>query len=232
MAKMLICDDEVGLRSVIKRYAIFEGHEVSEAGDGMEAVELCRKETFDIIIMDVMMPELDGFSAVKEIRKTADTPVIMLSARGEEYDKILGFEVGVDDYVVKPFSSKEIMLRVNAVLRRVQNALPKDTAANPEEEGHVIFEKEGFKVDLTAYKVFVDGVQADLAPKGYDLLFFLVRNKNIAIPRERILTEVWGYDYYGDDRTLDTHMKLLRKSLGPYAHFITTLRGLGYRFDG
>ena len=228
MAKILICDDEVGIRTVIKRYAIFEGHAVAEAGDGMEAVELCRQEQFDMIIMDVMMPELDGFSAVKEIRKTSDTPVLMLSARGEEYDKVLGFEVGVDDYVVKPFSSKEIMLRVNAILRRTAKAV----APSSNDDGHVIFEKDGFQADMTAYKVFIDGVQADMAPKEYDLLFFLIRNKNIAIPREKILTEVWGFDYFGDDRTLDTHMKLLRKSLGPYAGFITTLRGLGYRFDG
>ncbi len=228
MAKILICDDEAGLRAVIKRYAIFEGHEMMEAGDGMEAVELCRRHTFDIIIMDIMMPELDGFSAVKEIRKISDTPVIMLSARGAEYDKVLGFELGVDDYVVKPFSSKEIMLRINAILRRVK----KNSPAKPDDEGHVIFEKDGFKADLTAYKVFIDGVQVEMAPKEYDLLFFLIRNKNIAVPREKIMVEVWGYDYAGDDRTLDTHMKLLRKSLGPYAHFIKTLRGLGYRFDG
>lgn len=228
MAKILICDDEEGLRSVIKRYAVFEGHEVIEAGDGMDAVELCRTENFDIIIMDIMMPELDGFSAVKAIRKTSDTPVIMLSARGEEYDKVLGFEVGVDDYVVKPFSSKEIMMRVSAILRRVARS----TSAKPDDEGHIIFEKEGFRADMTAYKVFIDGTQADMSPKEYDLLFFLIRNKNIAVPREKILTEVWGFDYFGDDRTLDTHMKLLRKSLGPYANYITTLRGLGYRFDG
>lgn len=228
MARMLICDDEAGLRAVIKRYAVFEGHEVTEACDGLEAVELCRKEQFEIIIMDIMMPELDGFSAVKEIRKSSDTPVIMLSARGEEYDKVLGFEVGVDDYVVKPFSSKEIMLRVNAILRRAA----KSTPAKSDDEGHIVFVKEGFKADMTAFKVFVDGVQANMAPKEYDLLFFLIRNKNIAIPREKILTEVWGYDYCGDDRTLDTHMKLLRRSIGPYAHYITTLRGLGYRFDG
>ena len=228
MAKILICDDEAGLRAVIKRYATFEGHEVTEAGDGMDAVELCRNEKFDIIIMDIMMPEMDGFSAVKEIRKTSDTPVIMLSARGEEYDKVLGFEIGVDDYVVKPFSSKEIMLRIQAILRRSV----KNFAAEPGNGGHVIYEKEGLKADMTAYKVMIDGVQADMAPKEYDLLFFLIRNKNIAVPREKILTEVWGFDYFGDDRTLDTHMKLLRKSLGSYSHFIKTLRGLGYRFDG
>jgi DNA-binding response OmpR family regulator len=228
MAKILVCDDESGLRAVIKRYALFEGHEVTEAGDGMEAVEICRKESFDIIIMDIMMPELDGYSAVKEIRKTHDTPVLMLSARGEEYDKVLGFELGVDDYVVKPFSSKEVMLRLNAILRRTA----KSAEAKQENGGHVVFEKDGFKADMTAYKVFIDGDQAVMAPKEYDLLFFLIRNKNIAVPREKILTEVWGFDYFGDDRTLDTHMKLLRKSLGPYARFITTLRGLGYRFDG
>lgn len=228
MAKMLICDDEPGLRAVIKRYAVFEGHTVTEASDGMEAVLLCRKQSFDIIIMDIMMPNLDGFSAVKEIRKTLDTPVIMLSARGEEYDKVLGFEMGIDDYVVKPFSSKEIMLRVNAILRRTA----KNHGVDIDEAGHTIFEKEGLRADLTSYQVFVHGVPVTMAPKEYDLLFFLIRNKNVAVPRERIIAEVWGYDYCGDDRTLDTHMKLLRKHLGPYSHFITTLRRLGYRFDG
>ena len=228
MAKILICDDEAGLRTVIKRYAIFEGHEVMEAGDGMEAVQLCRNNTFDIIIMDIMMPELDGFSAVKEIRKTSDTPVIMLSARGEEYDKVLGFEVGVDDYVVKPFSSKEIMLRIGAILRRVERG----NHARSDDDNHIIFEKEGFKADMTAYKVFIDGMQTEMTPKEYDLLFFLIRNKNIALPREKIMTEVWGFDYCGDDRTLDTHMKLLRKTMGTYGQYIKTLRGLGYRFDG
>ncbi len=228
MARILICDDEAGLRAVIKRYAVFEGHEVAEAGDGLEAIVLCQTEQFDMIIMDVMMPELDGFSAVKEIRKTSETPVIMLSARGEEYDKVLGFELGVDDYVVKPFSSKEIMLRVNAIQRR----LAKGASAKSDDKGHIVFEKDGLKADMTVYKVFIDGVQANMAPKEYDLLFYLIRNKNIAIRRENILTEVWGYDSFGDDRTLDTHMKLLRRSLGPYAHFIATLRGLGYWFDG
>lgn len=198
MAKILICDDEVGLRAVIKRYAVFEGHEVMEAGDGMEAIQLCRNNTFDIIIMDIMMPELDGFSAVKEIRKFSDTPIIMLSARGEEYDKVLGFEIGIDDYVVKPFSSKEIMLRIGAILRRTEKSKP----AKSDEEGHIIFEKDGFKADLTAYKIFIDGVEIYMAPKEYDLLFFLVRNKNIAVPREKIMNEVWGFDYCGDDRTL------------------------------
>jgi len=225
MAKILICDDEPGLRTVIKRYALFDGYEVAEAANGMEAVELCEKEQFDIILMDIMMPELDGFSAVKRIRKKSDVPIIMLSARGEEYDKVIGFELGIDDYVVKPFSSKEVMLRIDAILRRTGKKIS-------DSEGHVIFTKGGFTADMTAYKVFVDGRQVELAPKVYDLLFFLIRNKNIAVPRERILTEIWGFDYFGDDRTLDTHMKLLRKALGPYADSVTTLRGLGYRFEG
>ncbi len=225
MTKILICDDEPGLRTVIKRYAQFEGHEVFEAGNGIEAIDACKKESFDVIIMDIMMPELDGFSAVKEIRKISDVPVIMLSARGEEYDKVLGFELGVDDYVVKPFSSKEIMLRISAILRR--------TGKNSsDDEGHIIFTKDGFMADMTAYKMFIDGEQVELASKLYDLLFFLIRNKNIAIHREKILTEVWGFDYYGDDRTLDTHIKLLRKAMGPYSDFIKTLRGIGYRFEG
>jgi DNA-binding response OmpR family regulator len=224
MAKILICDDEPGLRAVIKRYAQFDGHETAEAGNGIEAVEACKKEKFDIIIMDIMMPELDGFAAVKEIRKTSDVPIIMLSARGEEYDKVLGFEYGVDDYVVKPFSSKEIMLRITAILRRkVSPASDKDR--------HEIFTKDGFTADMTAYKVIIDGKQTELAPKLYDLLFFLIRNRNIAVPREKILTEVWGYKNIDDVRTLDTHMKLLRKAIGPYAGLITTLRGHGYRFE-
>ena len=225
MTKLLICDDEPGLRAVIKRYALSEGYEVTEAEDGMQALEACRKEGFDIIIMDIMMPVLDGFSAVKDIRRDSDVPIIMLSARGEEYDKVLGFELGVDDYMVKPFSSKEIMMRIAAILKRTGKTMSG-------ENGHIVFSKDGFHADLTAYKVFVDEEQAELAPKLYELLFFLIRNKNIAIPRGRILAEVWGYDYFGDDRTLDTHIKLLRKAMGPYAGLIKTLRGLGYRFEG
>lgn len=225
MARLLICDDESGLRTVLKRYAVFEGHEVTEAADGMEAVEVCKNQSFDIIIMDIMMPELDGFSAIKKIRETSDTPVLMLSARGEEYDKVLGFELGIDDYVVKPFSSKEVMLRINAILRRTGKT--QNGAAD-----HTVFRKEGLEADLTAYKVKIDGRLVTMAPKELDLLFFFIQNKNIAITREKLLSAVWGFDYFGDDRTLDTHIKLLRKSLGPYAKFIVTLRGLGYRFEG
>ena len=225
MTKILICDDEPGLRAVIKRYAQFEGYETVEATNGLEAIEVCQKETVDIIIMDIMMPELDGFSAVREIRKTSGVPVIMLSARGEEYDKVLGFETGADDYVVKPFSSKEIMLRIGAILRRVG----KNHIKAPE---HEVFTKEGFSADMSAYKVFIDGEQVELAPKVYDLLFFLIQNRDVAVSRKRILSEVWGFDYSGYDKTIDTHMKLLRKAMGPYAHFIKTIRRHGYRFEG
>lgn len=223
MYHLLVVDDEEQIRNLIKKYAAFEGYQVTEASDGMEAVEICRKQHFDLIIMDVMMPELDGFSACREIRKTSNTPVLMLSARGEEYDRIHGFEIGVDDYVVKPFSPKELMMRVQAILKRSQTA--------SSDNGKEILTFEGLTVDFTGRIVTIDGVKADLSPKEYDLLFYLVRNRNIALSRETLISNVWGYDFYGDDRTLDTHIKLLRKSLGPYSKFIVTLRGVGYRFE-
>lgn len=188
----------------------------------MSAIEICNKETFDIIIMDVMMPELDGFSACKEIRKHCNTPIIMLSARGEEYDKIHGFELGIDDYVVKPFSPKELMMRVNAVLERSNGA---DTPSQD------VFKYENLVVDFTARIVTVNGKRVDMTPKEYELFFYMVKNKGIALTREKLISEVWGYDFFGDDRTLDTHIKLLRKSLGEYSKCIVTLRGVGYRFD-
>lgn len=225
MVRILVVDDEANIRTLIRKYAEFEGDQVTEAENGMEAVELCRRhpDAFDIIVMDVMMPELDGFSAVAEIRKTCKTPVLMLSARGEEYDRIHGFELGVDDYVVKPFSPKELMMRVHAIMNRVR----------PQEEQpqrHVLT-FEGLSIDLDARIVAVDGARAELSPKEYDLLVYMARNKNIALTREMLITNVWGYDFYGDDRTLDTHIKLLRRSLGPYSRFIVTLRGVGYRFE-
>lgn len=223
MYRILTVDDEEMIRTLIRKYAEFEGHEVTEAADGMQAVELCRNRDFDIIIMDIMMPELDGFSACREIRRIKNTPIIMLSARGEEYDKINGFELGIDDYVVKPFSPKELMLRINAVLNRARAS---EVAGKNE-----IVEIEGVRADITARIVYVDGQRVDMSPKEYDLFFYMLRNRNIALSRERLITEVWGYDFYGDDRTLDTHIKLLRKSLGAYAHLIVTLRGVGYRFE-
>lgn len=224
MYKILIVDDEAGIRDIIKKYAVFEGHEVSEAADGMEAIQICRNKDFDIVIMDVMMPELDGFSACKEIRKTKKTPVLMLSARGEEYDKIHGFELGIDDYVVKPFSPKELMMRINAIIKR-------SSGAGVEENKKEVVVFEGLKVDFTGRLVYTDNVRIDLSPKEYDLLFYLVKNRGIALTREKLVTDVWGYDFFGDDRTLDTHIKLLRKSLGYYSKFIVTLRGVGYRFE-
>ena len=183
------------------------------------------------MIIDIMMPELDGFSACREIRKFSQIPIIMLSARGEEYDKINGFELGIDDYVVKPFSPKELMLRVDAVMKRAQGRTAANPAAQAQPNEIVSLADGGLKADLTARIVYVDGKRADMTPKEYDLFFYLLKNKNIALTREKLICEVWGYDYFGDDRTLDTHIKLLRKSLGKYAKYIVTLRGVGYRFD-
>ncbi len=230
MYSILIADDEENIRKLIRKYAEFEGHCVTEAENGMEAIELLRKQSFDIIIMDIMMPELDGLSACREIRKFSDTPILMLSARGEEYDKISGFEFGIDDYVVKPFSPKELMLRIEAIMKRID--LQKRKAnADSRYVGHELFQAEGLTVDFTSRIVYIDGMKIDLSPKEYDLLFYMIRNKNIALTREKLITDVWGYDFYGDDRTLDTHIKLLRKSLGKYNKFIVTLRGVGYRFE-
>ncbi len=226
MNRILVVDDEERIRVIIRKYAEFEGYEIDEAADGMEAVLKTRAEDYDLIIMDVMMPELDGFSACKEIRKSKDVPIIMLSARGEEYDRIHGFELGIDDYVVKPFSPRELMLRVNAVLSRGRSL-----KSGTNESERDVFKKEGLLVDFTARMVFVDGIEVNMTPKEYDLLFYMVKNRGIALSRERLITEVWGYDYYGDDRTLDTHIKILRGSLGEYRKFLITLRGVGYRFE-
>ena len=195
--KILIVDDEEMIRNVLREYVEFEGNEAYEAADGMEAVKMCRDNDYDVVLMDVMMPRLDGFSAVKEIRKFKDVPVIMLSARGEEYDKLFGFEIGADDYVTKPFSPKEVMARINAVTKR--------RAAAKAEQGNEILKFEGLEIDMAGRNVYVDGEKAELTPKEYELLFYLVRNKGIALTREKLLYDVWGFDFYGDDRTVDTH---------------------------
>ena len=225
MYQLLVVDDEAKIRMMIRKYAEFEGFSVTEAEDGMQAVTNCRKDPrrFDLIVMDVMMPELDGFSAVREIRKISSAPVLMLSARGEEYDRIHGFELGVDDYVVKPFSPKELMMRIQAIIKRSRPA--------ESESDRLILQFGGLKIDITGRMVEVDGTRIDLTPKEYDLLFYMAQNRNIALTREQLITNVWGYDFYGDDRTLDTHIKLLRKSLGEYSRMIVTLRGVGYRFE-
>ena len=219
MAKMLIVDDEQNIREIIREYAEFEGYETDETDDGMKAVRMAREENYDLIIMDVMMPKLDGYSAVNEIRKFSDVPVIILSARVEEYDKLFGFEIGVDDYVTKPFSPKELMARISAVLKRTR---PKKKE---------LIKSDGLEIDIAGRNVFVDGEKVEMTPKEYELLFYLVENNGIAISREKLLSNVWGYDFYGDDRTVDTHIKMLRSSLGKYRDKIVTLRGLGYKIE-
>ena len=223
--KILIVDDEEKIRNVIKEYAEFEGYEVEEAIDGMDAVNICKENDFDIIIMDIMMPRLDGFSAIKEIKKLKNVPVIMLSARGEEYDKLFGFEIGIDDYVVKPFSPKEVMARINAILNRVK------MCKKYKDEKNDKYIYEGLEIDMLARNVFVDGTKKEMTPKEYELLQYLVLNKNIALSRENILNKVWGYDFFGEDRTVDTHVKMLRNSLGSYRDKIVTVRGMGYKFE-
>lgn len=218
MAKLLIVDDEEKIREVLREYAEFEGHQVFEACDGMEAVMKVRESDFDMIIIDVMMPKLDGFSAVKEIKKTKDIPVIMISARVEEYDKLFGFEIGIDDFVTKPFSPKEVIARVTAVLRRGKKSAKRIAS-------------DGLEIDIAGRAVYVDGKRCELTPKEYELLFYLVNNAGTAIPREKLLTEIWGYDFYGDDRTVDTHIKMIRSNLGNYRDKIVTLRGLGYKIE-
>ena len=222
MARILIVDDEINIRRVVREYAEFEGYEVFEAENGMQAVDLVKSNDYDLIVMDIMMPKLDGFSTCKEIKKYKSIPVIMLSARGEEYDKLFGFELGIDDYVVKPFSPKELMARIKVVLKR-------NTVKETETTDRIIF--EGLEIDIAGREVYVDGQKASMTPKEYDLLFFLVKNKNLALTRDKLLEEVWGYDFFGDDRTVDTHIKMLRNSLGPYRKFIVTLRGMGYKFE-
>ena len=219
--KILIVDDEEMIRGVLREYVEFEGNQAEEAEDGMQAVRMCRENTYDLILMDVMMPHLDGFSAVKEIRKEKDIPVIMLSARGEEYDKLFAFELGVDDYVTKPFSPKEVMARINAVTKRRRQT----------QENKELYTFEGLTIDMAGRNVYVNNEKAELTPKEYELLFFLVRNKGIAMSRDKLLHHVWGFDFYGDDRTVDTHVKMLRGNLKEYRKFIVTLRGMGYKFE-
>ena len=224
MYKVLLVDDEKKIRQVIRTYAEFEGYEVMEAEDGLEAVKLCQENDFDVIVMDIMMPRLDGFSAYKGIRRHKDIPVLMLSARDEEYDKLFGFEIGIDDYVVKPFSPKELMARLNVIVNRHQN---KFNGQELKED----LKFSGLLIDQDGREVYVDDRRVDLTPKEYEILVFLAKNEGIALSREKLLNQVWGFDFYGDDRTIDTHIKMLRNSLGPYRKYIVTVRGVGYKFD-
>jgi two-component system response regulator ResD len=219
MTKILIADDESDIREVVKVYGELNGYEVDEAGDGIETLEKIKDNTYDLVILDVMMPKLDGFSACRKIKETTNIPVIMLSARTEEYDKLFGFELGVDDYVVKPFSPKELMARIKVVLER-----GKHNTSN-------ILKFDGLEIDVTGRSVSVDGEKAMLTPKEIDLLLYLVQNQNVALSRQKLLEEVWNYDYFGDDRTVDTHVKMLRHNLGKYRYHIVTVRGMGYKFE-
>ena len=223
MARILVVDDEADIRTLIKRYAERDGYEVMDAPDGLQAVRLCKDADFDIVIMDIMMPEMDGFTACKEIKKNKDIPVLMLSARGEEYDKLFGFEVGVDDYVIKPFSPKELMARVNVIVSRHKK---QDTAKT--DETIVI---DGIKIDTLGRNVYIEDVKIELTAKEYELLLYFVNNKGIALSRDNILNAVWGYDYFGEDRTVDWQIKLLRSKLGDCRSYIKTLRGVGYKFE-
>lgn len=216
--KVLIVDDEELIRDVIKEYLKLEHMEYKEASDGYEAIDLAKKENFDVIIMDIMMPKMDGYQAVKEIRKFSTVPFIMLSARNEEYDKLTCFDIGVDDYVTKPFSPRELIARIKAVTKR--NKTTKDK-----------YQFSGLEIDVHAHEVYVDGNLVYLTPKEYDLLIYLIENKNIALSRENLLTNIWGYDFYGDDRTVDTHIKTLRNNLGKYRDYIVTIRKVGYKFE-
>lgn len=224
MARLLIVDDESDIRSLIKRYAEREEHEVMTAYDGLQAVKLCKENDFDIIIMDIMMPEMDGFTACKEIKKIKDIPVLMLSARGEEYDKLFGFEVGVDDYVIKPFSPKELMARVNVI---VTSNKKRDISTDDTEE--IVL--NGIRIDTLGRNVYIDDAIIELTAKEYDLLLYFVQNQGIALSRDNILNAIWGYDYFGEDRTVDWQIKLLRSKLGNYRTYIKTLRGVGYKFE-
>lgn len=219
MVKILIVDDEERIRNVIKTYAKNENYQTLEAADGYEAIELVKENKIDLIILDIMMPKLDGFETLKRIKKIQDMPVIMLSARNEEYDKLYGFELGVDDYVTKPFSLKELMARIKVILKRHKKSFNK------------IFKYEGLFIDIEGHVVKVDDEVIHLTPKEFELLEYLIKRENKVISREQFLNELWSYDYYGDDRTVDTHIKMLRASLKHYRKFIKTVRGIGYKFE-
>lgn len=221
MSRILVVDDEERIREVIKTYGKYEGYEVDTAQDGLEAIELAKENDYDVIVMDIMMPNLDGYSAHQEIAKFKDIPVIMLSSRGEEYDKLFGFEIGIDDYVVKPFSPKELMARINVVIKR----------NSQERKLNKVWQMEGLEIDLDGHVISVDGEPVSATPKEFELLTYFIQNERKALSRDQLLSSVWGYDFFGDDRTVDTHIKMLRNTLGQYRKFIITVRGVGYKFD-
>lgn len=214
---ILIVDDEILIRNVIKEYCYNERYKVYEANDGKEAIDIVENNNIDIVILDVMMPKLDGLEACKRIKNVKDIPIIILSARKEEYDKLNGFELGIDDYITKPFSPKELMARIKVVLKR-NNIFNK-------------FVYKNFVVDYQGHTVYIDDEEIKLTPKEYELLVYLIKNKNIAISRDNILSNIWGYNFFGDNRTVDTHIKKLRNNLGKYRTLITTVHSIGYKFE-
>ena len=217
--KVLLVDDEKLIRDVMKEYCYSESYDVVEATNGLEAVNIVKENNnIDMIIMDIMMPVMDGYTASREIKKISDIPIIMLSAREEEYDKLTGFDIGIDDYMTKPFSPKELIARIKAVYKRVHGDVDK-------------FIYETLEIDYKAHSVFIDKNEVKLTPKEYDLLVLFVKNNGIALSRERLLSMIWGYDFFGDDRTIDTHIKMLRNNLGKYRDLIVTVRGMGYKFE-
>ena len=221
MYKILIVDDEERIRDIIKEYLDFEGYTYDEASDGMEAIEKIKSNEYSVVVLDIMMPKVDGFTVVREVRKFSQVPVIMLSARGEEYDKLFGFEMGVDDYITKPFSPKELVARIKAVLKR--------SGATEKKEG--VLKLPGIEIDETGRKVLVDGKEITLTPKEFDILVYMVKNKGIVLSREKILSTIWGYEFFGDDRTVDTHIKMLRNSIEPYRNYIKTIWSIGYKLE-
>ncbi len=220
MANILIVDDEERIRDILKEYFDFEQFSYQEAGDGAQAIDMVKNFSFDLVILDIMMPKIDGFTALREIRKFSSVPVIMLSARGEEYDKLFGFELGVDDYITKPFSPKEVVARIKALLKRVSNTSSSEIILLP-----------GIEIDETGRKVKVDGSVIELTPKEYDILLYMAKNQNVVLSREKILEKIWGYEFFGDDRTVDTHIKMLRNSISPYRDYIKTVWGIGYKLE-
>ena len=216
MATILIVDDEERIREVVKEYCLMEKYEVIEASAGLEALEMVKNNDIDLIVLDVMMPKLDGLSAFSKIKEIKKIPTIILSARSEEYDKLVGFELGVDDYVTKPFSPKELMARIKVILKR--------------KNGDDKFIYKDLKIDFLGHAVYIKDKELKLTPKEYDLLVYFVKNQNVALSREQLLNKIWDYDFYGEDRTVDTHIKMLRNNLGKYRDLIVTVRGMGYKF--
>lgn len=216
--KLLIADDEQGIREVIKEYGMLENYEIIEAENGLEALEKIKNENIDIVVLDIMMPKLDGYSVLKEIKKQKNIPVILLSARKEEFDKLMGFECGTDDYMTKPFSPRELIARIKAILKRTNNESDE-------------FTLDTLKVNFKGHTVTIDNKEIKLTPKEFELLTYFIKNPNIALSREQLLNKIWGYDFYGDDRTIDTHIKMLRNNLKQYRNIIKTIRGMGYKFE-